>query len=128
MRALINWLYRKWGSKDVVAMTREQLFGVNLYSKEFDFGTLPQNERNYLSLEAAAILDNPTFQMALSLCKERFFRHARDVAQDDLIMFCDRFSINGVSAVEEQLKFMSGLTDEKTVQASEPHNLFDNEN
>lgn len=122
---IVDRLYRKYGSRDVVEMTRLQLQGVKLRSDEFDFSALPPHERNYLAGEARNLLENEVFKMAVELVKDRFLRHIAYKAQDDMQIFCDRFSINGVSEIESELKRISGLTDEKEQKADSPHELFD---
>lgn len=122
---LANYLYRKYGSRDIVAVTKEQILGVKLRSEEFDFGKLPAPERNYLANEARGILENDVFKMAVELTKDRFMRYIAYKAQDDMQIFCTRFSINGVSELENELRLISGLTDEKTEKAESPHELFD---
>lgn len=122
---IIDWFYRRYGSRDIVAMTRRQLLGTTFNSSGLDFNDLPVNEKTGVSSQAKGIIENPVFKMAIDIVKDRFMKHARDQADGELQMFCDRFSINGADMVWEQMKFMSELEGEQKEQADDPYSLME---
>jgi len=122
---IANWLYLKYGSKNIVAMTRAQFFGVNLNSGDIDLSELPEPEKLHIAIEAKGISENPVFKMAVDMVKNRFMRHARDLADGELEMFCDRFSINGASMVQEELVRLSGLIVDDRKEAEEPFSMLE---
>lgn len=122
---IVNWLYLKYGSKDIVAMTRKQMFGVDLSSGGLDFTNLPEEEKRAIANGAREIIENPIFDMVINVVKERFMRHARDLAEGELQMFCDRFSINGAACVVEEMNFMANSLEDKQEKAIDQYSLME---
>lgn len=122
---IVNWLYFRFGTRDIVAMTRLQMMGVDLTIGEANLDNIALNEKMAIANEAQSILDSGVFKMAVDIVKERFMRHARDQADGELQMFCDRFSINGASMVWEEIDRLSKLVAEPQEQTKEPHNLME---
>lgn len=105
MRKLLGklgkWLYLKYGSADIVAMTRTQL---KVLPVEFDLLLMEPEERRMLAEEAKRYKDDPflnkVFGMVIKDLKERIVYHANSETE----LFCDRFSINGVALIQERIE------------------------
>lgn len=101
LKKIIKKLYLKYCSADLVAVTRIQM-GATPF-EVYDLDELPNNERKDISKEADYLLNNAVFKMAVSNVKARLMAHIRDEAPDATAIFCDRFSINGVYLLEQEL-------------------------
>ena len=102
----IDKLYEKWGSRDVVAMTRTQLLNT---TQEFQVEELGLVDRKQVATEAAALLKNEILLMALNNVKRRLMTHIQEEAPTAEAIFLDRFSINGVNLVENELQSYAEL-------------------
>ena len=100
-KKLITRLYKKYGQPDVVSMTREQMQGV---THEFDISSLQGKDQVLVAKSAKDVLANEVFQMAVNNVKDRVMKHVREEAGSAEIIFYDRFTINGVSLLVEELE------------------------
>lgn len=101
LKKFIDKLYLKWGSHNIVAMTREQMTGVN---QEFKIEELGEKDQKILAVDAKVVLESPAFKIAVDNVKTRIMRHIQNEAPSADVIFYDRFSINGVNLVEEELR------------------------
>ncbi len=114
-KKLINWLYKKYGSQDIVAMTKQQIFGT---TQELQLEELGAADQKQLATEAEMVLRSPAFLMAINNVKRRLMTYIQDEAPDAQAIFLTRFSINGVKLVEEELQNYTDLD----VQSYQPFN------
>lgn len=96
------WLYLKCVEPDLVAITRKQLQGLTEPVRLID---LDGESREVISNEAKTVLKNVAFQLAVNNIKNSLLRHIQLEAPDIETIKYDRFSINGVSLIEDELNF-----------------------
>lgn len=114
MRKLLGklgrWLYLKYGEVDVVGMTRAQL---NVLPKEFDLDSMEPQERLIFVEDARRYKQdeflNKIFGIVIKDLKERIVYHSRN----EMELFCDRFSINGVSLLQEKIEEIAAEKEDK---------------
>lgn len=99
-KKLITHLYRKYGQPDIVAVTRMQMLGTPQAVEVLD---LPLPERKLISQEAKTLLDSHVLKLAFSNVKNRIMKHIQNEAPTAEVIFYDRFSINGVALIEDEL-------------------------
>jgi hypothetical protein len=97
----IDWLYWKYGSHNIVALTRAQMVGT---THGLEIGELGLVDRKQLANESQVILDSPAFKLAINNVKSRIMRHIQEEAADTTEIFYDRWTINGVKKIEEELE------------------------
>lgn len=102
-------MYRKYGDRDIVAMTRSQMQGV---THEFDVSDLKGKNRKELAMGSKDVLNNEAFQTAINNVKVRVLVHIRDKAQSAEQIFYDRFTINGIELLKEELEDYAFLHEE----------------
>lgn len=115
LKKFIDKLYQKWGTPNVVEMTRIQLTGT---AQRFEVDALGLVDRKTVVGEATALLQNEILLMAFNNVKHRLLTHIQEEAPTAEAIFLDRFSINGVSLVEEELQSFAELD----IQPDEPFN------
>jgi len=91
--------------KDVVAMTRARVGSINFDAVKVD--ELPPDERKELLASAYAIVKEPAFEYVINqLAREQVVVAATSAEERDDYL-CSRFSINGISLVDELLRELS---------------------
>lgn len=106
-----NWLYRKYGDRDVVSMTRIQLLGT---THKFDIEELPPPDRKRIATEAKMLLESPAYLMAINNVKRRVMTHIQDTAENADVIFYDRMIINGVKLLEEEIQDFASIDEQPT--------------
>jgi len=105
-KRIAYWLY----PVDVVALTREQMHGVNLDPKYID--DLPKDEREMHIANAHNMYSNPTFLFVIDhLIGEQADEIVRRSPNMDAILF-GRGSINGQDLVKDEFERLSDLQKE----------------
>lgn len=102
-KKLIEKLYFKYCTPkySIVEMTRLQMLGTAQSIPVLD---LPANDRKAIAQEARTILTSAVLKMAFDNVKQRVMKHIQNEAQTAEIIFYDRFTINGVCLVEDELE------------------------
>lgn len=110
-KKLIEKLYKKYCKPQlsVVELTRLQMLGT---SQSIEVLDLPLSEVKQISEEAKTLLQSAVLKMAFDNVKNRVMRHIQNEAQTAEIIFYDRFTINGVSLVEDELKGFANIIPE----------------
>lgn len=116
-KKIIDWLYIRCGSKNIVACTRLQMLGTN---QEFQVEELGEVDRKSLALDAVMVLQSPAYQTAVNNVKGRIMKHIQEDAPNANVIFYDRFTINGVKLIEEELASYA----EMDVQAQEQYDRY----
>lgn len=107
-KKLIRKLYFKYCSPDIVAMTRLQMLGTSQAVEVLD---LPHSERKLIAQEARTLIESEVLKLAFNNVKSRVMRHIQNEAINAEVIFYDRFSINGASLVEDELKSFAEYED-----------------
>ena len=116
-KKIIDSLYQRYGTKDVVAMTRRQTIGTTY---EVDFSDYPADQREFLSKSARDVLQNEAFKMVCYNLKARILKYIRDEAPTANSIMYSRFSVNGIALVEDELASLADLGKDK----AEPFDKF----
>lgn len=113
-KKLITKLYNKYCTPkyNIVELTKVQMLGTTQPTEVLD---LPNSERKQIADEAKTILDSEVFKLAVNNVKQRLMMHIQLEAPTAEIIFYDRFSINGVALVEDELRSYSDFTLEEFI-------------
>jgi len=104
---LIRWIkkmYVKYGEPDLVALTRLQTANVK---KEVDVFDLGKTECKAVAVEAKTVLNSEAFKIAYNNVTARLLFHIQTEAQDLNAIMYDRYSINGVALIREELESLA---------------------
>lgn len=96
---LINFLYRKYGTPDVVRMTRIQL---ELFKNSIPFESLTDEQKERYCREANALLNNHFFLNVLNETVDGIKESMVLKTEAQNIVY-DRFSINGLVLLRERI-------------------------
>lgn len=97
---LINFLYRKYGTPDVIGMTRAQL---ELFQKPIDFSSMSKEVQERYCREAKNLLSNHVLQNVLNETVEGIKEGIFFKTEEKNIIY-DRFSINGIHLIKDKLR------------------------
>jgi hypothetical protein len=104
---LIRWIkkmYVKYGEPDLVALTRLQTANVKKEVNVFDLG---KTECKAVAIEAKTVLNSEAFKIAYNNVTARLLFHIQTEAQDLNAIMYDRYSINGVALIREELESLA---------------------
>lgn len=111
-------MYLKFGSPNFVAMTRAQL---GHYQIPVDLENLSEPDRQVFLSEVKILSENKTLKrvmdMVINDAKERICK----TVDNELQLFCERFTINGVEEVREKLDYFS--SQEQPNENYDPHEI-----
>lgn len=111
-KKLIEKLYKKYCAPkySIVEMTRIQMLGV---PQSVEVLELPPTERKQIAEEAKMLLESEVLRLAINNVKRRVMTHIQNEAQTAEIIFYDRFTINGVCLLEDELNSYSEFNPDK---------------
>lgn len=104
-----QYLYLKYGQPDFAAMTRAQLWG---RPKETNFKKLSDEEQKIITADCSVLDKNPSFHFVVNEIINEMVQHIAYEANNEMMMLCDRFTINGVSLLEERIKKYSAMVEQ----------------
>lgn len=110
-----KFLYLKYGKPDFAAMTRAQIWGKPAHTA---FEDLPKEDQQRIAMDCLVISKNPSFHYVADEIIEETVDNIAYKANNETLMLCDRFTINGVSLFEERIKKYSA-------QVEQPEEPFD---
>ncbi len=97
---LINYLYKKYGTPDVIGMTRFQL---ELFKNPIAFDEMAKSQKDKYCKEAQNLMANNVLNNILDEVVEGIKKNMLLVTDDKNIIY-DRFSINGLFIFKERLQ------------------------
>ena len=110
-KKLINWLYWKYGTKNVAEMTRKQL---GLFGKCYDFENLGDKDKEIYCEHCLTLTRDEILQNILGEIVEKC-EHNMIYNLEGKNMLYERFTINGVSLVLELLEHYASQSPDKEV-------------
>lgn len=115
IKRLIRYLFMKYCEPDLIAITREQLKGVDV---EFE-----QEEINNLSrevfVEADIILKSEAFKFVVKSVKAKQRQMIAEQAGDMTQVFFGRATINGVCLMQDKMESLASRLEEEEVMTEE---------
>lgn len=101
LRKFANWLYLRFGTIDIAAMTRLQIQG-NIERTKFE--NLHPNEKQRIFSESKLLQKNEVLQQIIDEIVHEQEQHIIYHANTESVVFADRFSINGATLIRERIQ------------------------